>query len=188
MLDDGDEIVCGWPSFPSYVIDAIKLGARPVRVPLREHRYDLDALLGAITDRTKLVFVCLPNNPTGTTNTPRRAGRASCDQVPEQVLTVLDQAYFEYIDDPDYPDAIAEHFKQGRRVVVLRTFSKIFGLAGCASATAIAPGGRRHRDRQGPPRVRHHVAPLRPRRSRASATRQELRAAGASSAPPSGSA
>src|SRR5436853_169721 len=68
-LEPGDEIVCGWPSFPSYVIDALKLGAVPVRVPLREHRYDLDALLAAITERTKLVYVCHPNNPTGTTNT-----------------------------------------------------------------------------------------------------------------------
>ena len=101
VLDEGDEIVCGWPSFPSYVIDAIKLGARPVQVPLRDHRYDLDALLGAITARTKLVYVCHPNNPTGTTNT-RAELDAYFERVPEHVLTVLDQAYFEYIDDPDY--------------------------------------------------------------------------------------
>ena len=69
LLDPGDEIVCGWPSFPSYPIYARKQGAMPVLVPLRDHRYDLDALLGAITARTKIVYVCLPNNPTGTTNT-----------------------------------------------------------------------------------------------------------------------
>ena len=85
VLDDGDEIVCGWPSFPSYVIDAMKLGARAVRVPLREHRYDLEALLAAITDRTKLVFVCLPNNPTGTTNT-RAEIDAFLDRIPARVL------------------------------------------------------------------------------------------------------
>jgi histidinol-phosphate aminotransferase len=136
-LDDGDEIVCGWPSFPSYVLDAIKLGARPVRVPLREHRYDLDALLDAITARTKLVYVCHPNNPTGTTNT-RAELEAFIDRVPEHVLTVVDQAYFEYIDDPDYPDAIEEHFKQGARVIVLRTFSKIYGLAGLRVGYGIA--------------------------------------------------
>ena len=138
VLDDGDEIVCGWPSFPSYVIDAMKLGARAVRVPLREHRYDLEALLAAITDRTKLVFVCLPNNPTGTTNT-RAEIDAFLDRIPAQVLAVVDQAYFEYIDDPDHPDAIAEHFKQGRRVFVLRTFSKIFGLAGLRVGYGIGP-------------------------------------------------
>ncbi len=129
VLEAGDEIVCGWPSFPSYVIDAIKLGATPVRVPLRDHRYDLDALLDAITERTKLVYICLPNNPTCTTNT-----RAELDKyfayVPSHVLTVLDQAYLEYIDDPAYPDGITEYFKTGRRVFVLRTFSKIYGLAG----------------------------------------------------------
>jgi histidinol-phosphate aminotransferase len=129
VLDAGDEIVCGWPSFPSYVIAAIKLGATPVRVPLRDRAYDLDALLGAITERTKLVYVCHPNNPTGTMNA-RTELDAYFERVPPHVLTVLDQAYREYIDDPSYPDGIAEYFKAGRRVVVLRTFSKIYGLAG----------------------------------------------------------
>ena len=129
VLDEGDEIVCGWPSFPSYVLDAIKLGAQPVRVPLRDHRYDLDAMLDAITPRTKLAYVCHPNNPTGTTNT-RAELDAFMARVPDHVLTVLDQAYFEYIRDPDYPDGVEEYFKAGARVIVLRTFSKIYGLAG----------------------------------------------------------
>jgi histidinol-phosphate aminotransferase len=128
-LDAGDEIVCGWPSFPSYVIDARKLGATPKTVPLRDDRYDLDALLEAIGPRTKLVYVCNPNNPTGTMNT-RAELEAYFERVPEHVLTVLDQAYFEYIDHPDYADGIEEYYKAGRRVLVLRTFSKIFGLAG----------------------------------------------------------
>src|SRR5207245_10806503 len=128
-LDPGDEIVCGWPSFPSYVIDAAKLGAAPRRVPLRDDRYDLEAMLEAIGSRTKLVYVCLPNNPTGTMNT-RAELDAYFEAVPEHVLTVLDPAYLEYIEDPEYPDAIEEYFKAGRRVVVLRTFSKIYGLAG----------------------------------------------------------
>ena len=136
-LDSGDEIVCGWPSFPSYVLDAIKVGARPVRIPLRDHRYDLDALLEAVTPRTKLVYVCHPNNPTGTTNTRTELDRF-LDQVPRHVLTVVDQAYFEFIDDPDYPDAIEEYFKRGARVVVLRTFSKIYGLAGLRVGYGIA--------------------------------------------------
>jgi histidinol-phosphate aminotransferase len=138
VLEDGDEIVCGWPSFPSYIIDAVKLGATPVRVPLRDHRYDLDALLDAITDRTKLVYVCHPNNPTGTSNT-RAELDAYFERVPDHVLTVLDQAYFEYIDDPDYADGIEEYFKGGKRVVVLRTFSKIFGLAGLRVGYGVAP-------------------------------------------------
>jgi histidinol-phosphate aminotransferase len=137
-LDPGDEIVCGWPSFPSYVLDAVKLGATPVKVPLRAHTYDLDALLAAITARTKLVYVCHPNNPTGTGN-PRAELLSFFDRVPEHVLVVLDQAYFEYIDDPEYADGIAELFVQGRRVVVLRTFSKIYGLAGERVGYGVAP-------------------------------------------------
>ena len=137
-LDPGDEIVCGWPSFPSYVLDALKLGAAPVKVPLRGHAYDLDALLAAITPRTKLVYVCHPNNPTGTGN-PRAELLSFFDRVPEHVLVVLDQAYFEYIDDSEYADGIAELFTAGRRVVVLRTFSKIYGLAGERVGYGVAP-------------------------------------------------
>jgi histidinol-phosphate aminotransferase len=137
-LDPGDAILYGWPSFPSYGIDARKLGALPTTVPLRDNRYDLEAMVGAITPRTKLVYVCHPNNPTGTMNT-RAELDAYFDLVPEHVLTVLDQAYFEYIDDPDYADGITEYLKAGRRVVVLRTFSKIFGLAGLRVGYALAP-------------------------------------------------
>jgi histidinol-phosphate aminotransferase len=136
-LDEGDEIVTGWPSFPSYVIDAAKLGAVAKRVPLRAHTFDLDALLAAIGPRTKLVYVCHPNNPTGTGN-PRDELTRFLDAVPEHVLVVLDQAYFEYIDDADYADGV-EYFQQGRRVVVLRTFSKIYGLAGLRVGYGIAP-------------------------------------------------
>jgi histidinol-phosphate aminotransferase len=138
VLAPGDEIVCGWPSFPSYVIYAAKQGATATRVPLRAHRYDLDALADAIGPRTKIVYVCLPNNPTGTANT-RAELDAFLQRVPEDVLPVVDQAYFEYVEDPDYPDAIAEHFRGGRRVVVLRTFSKLYGLAGLRVGYAVGP-------------------------------------------------
>lgn len=137
-LDPGDEVVCGWPSFPSYVIDARKLGAVARTVPLRDHRYDLDALLEAVGPRTKLVFVCHPNNPTGTANTRAELDRYF-ERVPDHVLTVLDQAYFEYLDDPDYADGIADHFKLGRRVLVLRTFSKIYGLAALRVGYGVGP-------------------------------------------------
>ena len=128
-LEPGDDVVCGWPSFPSYVIDALKAGAEARRVPLRDQRYDLDGMLDAIGPRTKIAYVCHPNNPTGTTNT-RAELDAWFERVPEHVLTVLDQAYFEYADDADYPDGVEEYAKGGRNVLVLRTFSKIYGLAG----------------------------------------------------------
>jgi histidinol-phosphate aminotransferase len=138
-LDPGDEMVCGWPSFPSYVLDAIKLGATPVRVPLADDAYDLEALLAAVTPRTKLVFVANPNNPTAT-----MVGRESLDayfeRVPGHVLTVLDEAYFEYVDEDDYPDGIEEYLKRdGRRVLVLRTFSKMYGLAALRVGYGIGP-------------------------------------------------
>jgi histidinol-phosphate aminotransferase len=137
-LGPGDDVVCGWPSFPSYVIYAVKLGATAQRVPLRDQRYDLEAMLAAIGPRTKLAYLCHPNNPTGTSNS-RAELDAWFERVPEHVLTVLDQAYFEYVSDPDYPDGVEEYLKAGRPVVVLRTFSKIFGLAGLRVGYALAP-------------------------------------------------
>ena len=137
-LDPGDEAVTAWPSFASYVIDPLKLGAVAVRVPLVDERIDLEALLAAVTPRTKLVFIAAPNNPTGTTNT-RGELDAYFERVPEHVLTVLDQAYFEYVDEPDYPEGVSEYVSRGHRVLVLRTFSKIFGLAGLRVGYGIGP-------------------------------------------------
>ena len=137
-VDAGDEVVTAWPSFPSYVLDPLKLAGVPVRVPLRDERIDLDAMLAAITPRTKLVFIAAPNNPTGTTNS-RAELDAYFERVPAHVLTVVDQAYFEYLGDPDYPDAVSEYFQRGHRVLVLRTFSKIFGLAGLRVGYGVGP-------------------------------------------------
>jgi len=138
LLDPGDEVVTGWPSFPSYVLDALKLGAHPVRISLRDDRLDLEAMLDAVTERTKIVFIAAPNNPTGTTT-----ARAELDEyfarVPPHVLTVVDQAYYEYLDEPDYPDAVAEYLEAGHRVLVLRTFSKIYGLAGLRVGYGVGP-------------------------------------------------
>jgi histidinol-phosphate aminotransferase len=138
VLDPGDETITGWPSFPSYVLDPLKVGGVPIRVPLDQHRLDLEAILEAITPKTKLVFLAAPNNPTGTTNT-RSELDAYFEAVPEHVLTVLDQAYFEYVEDPDYPDGIEEYAKAGHHVLVLRTFSKIFGLAGLRVGYGVGP-------------------------------------------------
>ena len=96
-LGAGDEVVCGWPSFPSYPIYAAKQGAVVRKIPLLENRYDLEALASAVTPQTKLVYVCHPNNPTGTMNTKDELD-AFFDRVPRDVLVVVDQAYFEYID------------------------------------------------------------------------------------------
>jgi histidinol-phosphate aminotransferase len=137
-LGPGDEIVCGWPSFPSYVIYAARQGAKVTKVPLRDYRYDLDAMAAAIGPRTKIVYVSHPNNPTGTMNTKDELD-AFLEQVPPEVLVVIDQAYFEYIDHPDYPDAVETYFRAGRSVLTLRTFSKIYGLAGLRVGYAVGP-------------------------------------------------
>jgi histidinol-phosphate aminotransferase len=120
------------------VLDAAKLGAEAKKVPLRADTYDLEALLEAVGPRTKLVYICHPNNPTGTGNRRAELDRFF-EQVPEHVLVVLDQAYFEYIDDPEYGDGVEEYFKAGRRVIVLRTFSKIYGLAGLRVGYGVGP-------------------------------------------------
>jgi len=139
VLDPGDEIICGWPSFPSYAIYAAKQGALAIKVALNEEgRHDFDAMRAAIGPRTKLLYVCHPNNPTGTMDTAAELD-ALLDAVPADVLTVIDQAYFEYVDHPDYPDGVERYVKAGRRVLVLRTFSKIYGLAGLRVGYAIGP-------------------------------------------------
>ena len=138
LIDPGDEIVCGWPSFPSYVLDAKKLGGVARMIPLRDERYDLSVLLAAVNERTRIVYLCNPNNPTGT-----MVGRSEVEEyfrhVPEHVLTVLDEAYFEYVDADDYPDGITESVHADRRVLVLRTFSKIYGLAGLRVGYGVGP-------------------------------------------------
>ena len=137
-LDPGDEIVTPWPSFPSYVLDPLKLAAATVRVELSDGRIDVDSLLASVTDRTKLVFLPTVNNPTGTAITADELSRFVAE-VPDHVLTVVDEAYFEYVDDPSFPDAIANLVTQGARVLALRTFSKIYGLAGLRIGYGVGP-------------------------------------------------
>ncbi|HEY0387427.1 MAG TPA: histidinol-phosphate transaminase [Gaiellales bacterium] len=138
-LRPGDEVLMGWPSFVSYRLAAVKMGAIPVQVPLAGGSYDLEALAGAVTPATRLVYVCSPNNPTGGI-VERDALGAFLETVPDRVLVVIDAAYHEYVTDPGHVDAVAEH---GHRpnVVVLRTFSKLFGLAGLRVGYAVAPAG-----------------------------------------------
>ena len=135
-LDAGDETVCCWPSFVSYRLSALKAGGVPVTAPLRGGRYDLDALAERIGPRTRIAHVCNPNNPTGGI-VGRDELRRFLDVVPERVLVVVDQAYHEYVTDPDYADAVAEH-GQRPNVCVLRTFSKMYGLAGLRIGYAVA--------------------------------------------------
>ncbi len=137
----GDEVLFAWRSFEAYPLVALVAGAVPVRVPLDAgHTHDLDAMLAAITDRTRLVMVCNPNNPTGTA-----MGRSELerflDAVPRNVLVVLDEAYVEYLRAEDFgegdlPDGVALG-RSRANVLVLRTFSKAYGLAGLRIGYAV---------------------------------------------------
>ncbi|WP_072689223.1 histidinol-phosphate transaminase [Rhodococcus marinonascens] len=132
---DGDEVVFAWRSFEAYPVVAQVAGATPVRVPLTaDHGHDLDAMLAAITDRTRLIFVCNPNNPTGTALTKTELERF-LDAVPTHILVALDEAYFEY--NRSDADGIAL-FRDRPNLVVLRTFSKAYGLAGIRVGYAVA--------------------------------------------------
>ncbi|MEU6365067.1 histidinol-phosphate transaminase [Streptomyces sp. NPDC046931] len=133
----GDEVIYAWRSFEAYPIITQISGAASVQVPLTAGDvHDLDAMADAITDRTRLIFVCNPNNPTGTV--VRRAElERFLDRVPRDVLVVLDEAYREFIRDVQVPDGV-ELYRERPNVCVLRTFSKAYGLAGLRVGFAIA--------------------------------------------------
>ena len=129
FLRVGDEVVFAWPSFAMYPIVTIGMGATPVRVPLADDfGPDFDAMLAAITDRTRMVMLCNPNNPTGT-SFGADAFASFVERLPADVVLLIDEAYYEFVRREDFPDAIAlTRSRPG--TVVLRTFSKIYGLAG----------------------------------------------------------
>jgi len=128
-LRPGDEAVQGDPSFAMYEIYAAQSNAVSVKVPLTADLvHDLDAMADAVTDKTRMVLIANPNNPTGTLVRQADVERF-LDRVPENVIVVLDQAYDEYVDDPGKPD-LRPLVQAGRNVVLLHTFSKAYGLAG----------------------------------------------------------
>jgi len=137
LLNHGDEGATSAGSFPMYYISIRAAGAGLVVVPQRAHGFDLEALARAVTPRTKLVYLANPNNPTGTMFTAD-ALDAFLARVSGNVVTVLDEAYYEYIDRPEYSRSI-ECVRQGRNLLVLRTFSKVYGLAGLRIGYAIGP-------------------------------------------------
>ncbi len=131
----GDEVVFGWRSFEVYPLQVRVAGAVPVQVPLRDHTFDLEAMLAAVTDRTRLIFVCNPNNPTSTVVDPDDLARFVA-AVPADILVVIDEAYAEYIRDGLLPDSLGLT-REYPNVVVLRTFSKAWGLAGLRVGYAV---------------------------------------------------
>jgi histidinol-phosphate aminotransferase len=131
----GDEVIFGWRSFEVYPLQVRVAGATAVQVPLTDHTFDLDAMLAAVTDRTRLIFVCNPNNPTGTVVDPDALARFVA-AVPSDILIAIDEAYVEYIRDGLLPDSLGLA-RTYPNVVVLRTFSKAYGLAGLRVGYAV---------------------------------------------------
>jgi histidinol-phosphate aminotransferase len=126
FLNPGDDVVTSQYAFVVYKLIATSFGARTIEVPSPDYQQDLDGMLAAITRKTRLIFVPNPNNPTGTLLS-QKAIDHFMSHVPERVVAVFDEAYFEFLDRP--PDTL-QFVREGRNIVVLRTFSKIHGLAG----------------------------------------------------------
>jgi histidinol-phosphate aminotransferase len=132
FVQSGDEIISADPSFVVYKMITQAGGGTNIIVPCKDMRHDLDAMAARITPKTRIVFIANPNNPTGTMNTSAEMDRFM-DRVPDHVIVALDEAYFEYVTHADYPDS-PDYLKAGKNVLLLRTFSKIYGLAGLRSA------------------------------------------------------
>jgi histidinol-phosphate aminotransferase len=138
-----DEVMFAWRSFEAYPIITQVVGAAQLRVPLTDdHALDLDAMAAAVTPKTRLIFLCNPNNPTGSAHRKADIERF-IDSVPSDVLVIIDEAYTEFVDDAEIPDGVElakEQWAAGRdNVAVLRTFSKAYGLAGLRVGYLIAP-------------------------------------------------
>jgi len=128
FLSPGDEAVMADHTFVIYRMEVMAAHGKAVTIPLKQWRHDLSAMADAITARTRLLFLCNPNNPTGTMVSAEEVARLLA-RVPEHVVVVFDEAYYEYVRRSDFPDSMT-YVKQGRNAIVLRTFSKIYGLAG----------------------------------------------------------
>ncbi|HET7099529.1 MAG TPA: histidinol-phosphate transaminase, partial [Terriglobia bacterium] len=128
FLTAGDQGITSQSAFYIYRLAIEGMGAELIQTPLRENAFDLAAINRAVTQRTKVIYIANPNNPTGRMVTADHMDRF-LDALPPRVLVVLDEAYYEYVRDPDYSRSI-DYVRNGRNVLVLRTFSKVYGLAG----------------------------------------------------------
>ncbi len=136
FLESGTNLIMGAEAFSVYFLVAAMYQAETIRVPMPEHVHDLDAMLKAITPETRLVAVCNPNNPTGTMVSPEAMDRF-IEQLPDHVVAIIDEAYFELMPEEQKPDVL-KHIRAGRKnVITLRTFSKAYGLAGLRIGYAV---------------------------------------------------
>ncbi|MDP2156932.1 MAG: histidinol-phosphate transaminase [Nitrospirota bacterium] len=135
-LQAGDEAVMASPSFVVYNMAVQSVGGKSIQLPLKDYRHDLEAMAAAITPRTKMLFIANPNNPTGTISTKDEFDTLM-QKISDDMLVVVDEAYYEYVSAPDYADSMKQ-FRAGKNILILRTFSKIYGLAGLRIGYGIA--------------------------------------------------
>lgn len=136
FMTDGDEAVMATPSFVVYSMAVQSVGGICIQVPLKGYVHDLDAMAAAVTPKTRMLFIANPNNPTGTINRKEEFDRMMA-KMPDSLIVVLDEAYYEYVSDPDYADSM-KYLHSSSNVFVLRTFSKMYGLAGLRLGYGIA--------------------------------------------------
>lgn len=136
FMTDGDEAVMANPSFVVYSMAVQSVGGVCVQVPLRNYVHDLGAMAAAVTPKTRMLFIANPNNPTGTINRKEEFDMMM-SKMPENIIVVLDEAYFEYVSDPGYADSM-KHLHGNSNILILRTFSKMYGLAGLRIGYGIA--------------------------------------------------
>jgi histidinol-phosphate aminotransferase len=128
FVDEGDEAVMADPTFQVYTNVTQMMGGKSIKVRLKDFTHDLDSMLKKVSRKTKLIFICNPNNPTGTI-VPEEAFNSFLSELPKRVIVVLDEAYGDFVEDPSYPKGL-DYIKRRAQVIVLRTFSKVYGLAG----------------------------------------------------------
>lgn len=136
FLAEGEEVIVADPTFSEYDFAVKIMGGCTIAVPTKNLTHDLQTMAAAVTAKTKLVFICNPNNPTGT-KVDKEEVDAFLNQLPQGVITIFDEAYYEYVTDANYPQTL-DYVRAGRDVIVLRTFSKIYGLAGLRIGYGVA--------------------------------------------------
>ena len=135
FINKNDQVIFAQPTFSEYEFVSLIMGAECIKIPLKNHTLDLDATLQAITPKTKIIFICNPSNPTGTIIESEQM-HLFMEQVPDDIIVVFDEAYSEYVENPNFPDSLA-YVRAGRNVIVSHTFSKIYGLAALRAGYAI---------------------------------------------------
>lgn len=136
LLNPGDESIMAEVTFPRYEASTKLMGAKAVKIKMKDNGLDLEAMVNAITDKTKVIWFCNPNNPTGNIFTKQDFEKVM-DRIPENVIIVMDEAYIEYVTDSNFPDSI-ELLKTHPNMIILRTFSKAYGLAALRCGYGIA--------------------------------------------------